>query len=198
MELLFWYSSPVPDYLKATVDTITRIHHQEKEGDILAFLTGQVSIFILPGNIISSTGKAQNKHISCILSKYLPCCSKMKTYLKYITPSDYANPTRSTCSQIFLQQYFTVIQLLVLIFGYQKLTVSVPFPFSLFGFLEWQQVILKIRELILCLNWCYIFLNERLYLSKSLSGTFQFILQKTVMNWNVKLVIFWWGVAQQQ
>uniref|UniRef100_A0A8W8K8T0 RNA helicase n=1 Tax=Magallana gigas TaxID=29159 RepID=A0A8W8K8T0_MAGGI len=32
---------PVPDYLKATVDTITRIHHQEKEGDILAFLTGQ-------------------------------------------------------------------------------------------------------------------------------------------------------------
>lgn len=105
----------------------------------------------------------------------------MKTYLKYITPSDYANPTRSTCSQIFLQQYFTVIQLLVLIFGYQKLTVSVPFPCSLFGFLEWQQVILKIRELILCLNWCYIFLNERLYLSKSLSGTFQFILQKTVM-----------------
>lgn len=85
----------------------------------------------------------------------------MKTYLKYITPSDYANPTRSTCSQIFLQQYFTVIQLLVLIFGYQKLTVSVPFPCSLFGFLEWQQVILKIRELILCLNWCYIFLNER-------------------------------------
>lgn len=76
----------------------------------------------------------------------------MMTYLKYITPSDYANPTRSTSSQIFLQQHSTMIELLVLIFGYQKLTVSVPFPCSLFVFLESQQVILKIRELILCLN----------------------------------------------
>jgi hypothetical protein len=37
------FDSPVPDYLKATVETITKIHHAEKEGDILAFLTGQVS-----------------------------------------------------------------------------------------------------------------------------------------------------------
>ncbi|XP_068707056.1 probable ATP-dependent RNA helicase DHX35 [Montipora foliosa] len=33
--------SPVPDYLKTTVDTVMGIHKQESQGDILAFLTGQ-------------------------------------------------------------------------------------------------------------------------------------------------------------
>lgn len=31
---------PVPDYVKATVDTIIKIHHNETPGDVLAFLTG--------------------------------------------------------------------------------------------------------------------------------------------------------------
>ncbi len=31
---------PVPDYIKATVETVMKIHHGEKDGDILAFLTG--------------------------------------------------------------------------------------------------------------------------------------------------------------
>ena len=31
---------PVPDYVKATVETAIKIHLQEREGDILAFLTG--------------------------------------------------------------------------------------------------------------------------------------------------------------
>ena len=39
----FLVFSPVPDYVKATVDTVMKIHRSEKEGDILAFLTGQVS-----------------------------------------------------------------------------------------------------------------------------------------------------------
>lgn len=33
--------SPVPDYLKSTVDTVMGIHREEPHGDILAFLTGQ-------------------------------------------------------------------------------------------------------------------------------------------------------------
>lgn len=36
--------SPVPDYVKATVETVLKIHETEDDGDVLAFLTGQVSI----------------------------------------------------------------------------------------------------------------------------------------------------------
>ena len=39
--------SPVPDYVKATVDTIIKIHHNETPGDVLAFVTGMVSIILL-------------------------------------------------------------------------------------------------------------------------------------------------------
>lgn len=35
--------SPVPDYVKATVETVLKIHETEDDGDILAFLTGQVN-----------------------------------------------------------------------------------------------------------------------------------------------------------
>lgn len=35
-------NSPVPDYVKSTVETVMKIHNSEGDGDILAFLTGQV------------------------------------------------------------------------------------------------------------------------------------------------------------
>ena len=35
--------SPVPDYVKVTIDTVVAIHKQEPQGDVLAFLTGQVN-----------------------------------------------------------------------------------------------------------------------------------------------------------
>ncbi|XP_033626833.1 probable ATP-dependent RNA helicase DHX35 [Asterias rubens] len=38
---VFYSLSPVPDYVKATVDTIMKLHKTEPAGDILAFLTGQ-------------------------------------------------------------------------------------------------------------------------------------------------------------
>lgn len=38
--------SPVPDYVKVTIDTIIAIHKQESHGDVLAFLTGQVRLCI--------------------------------------------------------------------------------------------------------------------------------------------------------
>lgn len=34
--------SPVPDYIKASVDAVIGIHIEEDPGDILVFLTGQV------------------------------------------------------------------------------------------------------------------------------------------------------------
>ena len=39
--MLFVIFSPVPSYLKATVETVISIHKEEAVGDILAFLTGQ-------------------------------------------------------------------------------------------------------------------------------------------------------------
>ncbi|XP_052747846.1 probable ATP-dependent RNA helicase DHX35 [Galleria mellonella] len=41
---LFYVEEPVPDYVKATVDTIIKIHENEPFGDILAFLTSQEEI----------------------------------------------------------------------------------------------------------------------------------------------------------
>ena len=38
--------SPVPDYVKVTIDTVIAIHKQEPHGDVLAFLTGQVRLYV--------------------------------------------------------------------------------------------------------------------------------------------------------
>lgn len=40
--IFFSIPSPVPDYVKATVETVLKIHETEDDGDVLAFLTGQV------------------------------------------------------------------------------------------------------------------------------------------------------------
>ncbi|CAH0718631.1 unnamed protein product, partial [Brenthis ino] len=41
---IFYVQEPVPDYVKATVDTVIKIHENEPFGDILAFLTSQEEI----------------------------------------------------------------------------------------------------------------------------------------------------------
>ncbi|TKC48303.1 hypothetical protein EI555_014545, partial [Monodon monoceros] len=41
---IFYLQSPVPDYIKSTVETVMKIHQTEGDGDILAFLTGQVIV----------------------------------------------------------------------------------------------------------------------------------------------------------
>ncbi|KAK2152383.1 hypothetical protein LSH36_330g06039 [Paralvinella palmiformis] len=38
---VFYSLNPVPDYRKATVETVMKIHRSERPGDVLAFLTGQ-------------------------------------------------------------------------------------------------------------------------------------------------------------
>ena len=39
--------SPVPDYIKASVDAVIGIHLEEGSGDILVFLTGQVRLCVI-------------------------------------------------------------------------------------------------------------------------------------------------------
>lgn len=45
--------SPVPDYVKATVETVVKLHEADEDGDVLAFLTGQVTGLLANSAIIS-------------------------------------------------------------------------------------------------------------------------------------------------
>ncbi|XP_078508280.1 putative ATP-dependent RNA helicase DHX35 isoform X1 [Lissotriton helveticus] len=82
---VFHTQSPVPDYMKSTVETVMKIHQTEKDGDILAFLTGQeevetvVSMLIEQARIVSRTG--MKKHM-CVLPMYagLPSFEQMKVF----------------------------------------------------------------------------------------------------------------------
>lgn len=76
---------PVPDYLKATVDTITRIHHQEKEGDILAFLTGQDEVETVTRQLIDVAKECIRTQAAMkmkVLPMYgsLPASEQMKVF----------------------------------------------------------------------------------------------------------------------
>ncbi|XP_041061152.1 probable ATP-dependent RNA helicase DHX35 isoform X2 [Carcharodon carcharias] len=82
---IFYTLSPVPDYVKATVDTVTKIHQNESDGDILAFLTGQeevemvVSMVIEQARALSRSG--MKKHLR-VLPMYagLPPGEQMKVF----------------------------------------------------------------------------------------------------------------------
>lgn len=82
---IFYLQSPVPDYIKATVDTVVKIHQTEGDGDILAFLTGQeevetvVSMLIEQARALARTG--MKKHLR-VLPMYagLPSFEQMKVF----------------------------------------------------------------------------------------------------------------------
>lgn len=42
-----WHSEPVPDYVKASVDTVIKISTKEPPGDVLVFLTGYDEVEIV-------------------------------------------------------------------------------------------------------------------------------------------------------
>uniref|UniRef100_A0A8C3KD76 Probable ATP-dependent RNA helicase DHX35 n=1 Tax=Calidris pygmaea TaxID=425635 RepID=A0A8C3KD76_9CHAR len=82
---IFYIQSPVPDYVKSTVETAMKIHQMENDGDILAFLTGQeevetvVSMLIEQARALSRTG--MKKHLR-VLPMYagLPSPDQMKVF----------------------------------------------------------------------------------------------------------------------
>ncbi|XP_037258541.1 probable ATP-dependent RNA helicase DHX35 isoform X2 [Falco biarmicus] len=82
---IFYIQSPVPDYIKSTVETAMKIHQMENDGDILAFLTGQeevetvVSMLIEQARALSRTG--MKKHLR-VLPMYagLPSPEQMKVF----------------------------------------------------------------------------------------------------------------------
>ncbi|OXB66914.1 UNVERIFIED_CONTAM: hypothetical protein H355_004656, partial [Colinus virginianus] len=82
---IFYIQSPVPDYIKSTVETAMKIHQMENDGDILAFLTGQeevetvVSMLIEQARALSRAG--MKKHLR-VLPMYagLPSPDQMKVF----------------------------------------------------------------------------------------------------------------------
>ncbi|XP_004687439.1 PREDICTED: probable ATP-dependent RNA helicase DHX35 isoform X2 [Condylura cristata] len=82
---IFYLQSPVPDYIKSTVETVMKIHQTEGDGDILAFLTGQeevetvVSMLIEQARALGRTG--MKRHLR-ILPMYagLPSFEQMKVF----------------------------------------------------------------------------------------------------------------------
>ncbi|XP_048776032.2 probable ATP-dependent RNA helicase DHX35 isoform X2 [Ostrea edulis] len=76
---------PVPDYIKATVETITKIHHQEKEGNILAFLTGQDEVETVTRQLIEVAKECIRTQAAMkmkVLPMYgsLPASEQMKVF----------------------------------------------------------------------------------------------------------------------
>ncbi|XP_072934043.1 probable ATP-dependent RNA helicase DHX35 [Epargyreus clarus] len=61
---VFYVQEPVPDYVKATVDTVIKIHENEPFGDILAFLTSQEEILTALETLrtYADANNEQNRH----------------------------------------------------------------------------------------------------------------------------------------
>nr|XP_010589984.1 probable ATP-dependent RNA helicase DHX35 [Loxodonta africana] len=82
---IFYLQSPVPDYIKSTVETVVKIHQTEGDGDILAFLTGQeevetvVSMLIEQARELARSG--MKRHLR-VLPMYagLPSFEQMKVF----------------------------------------------------------------------------------------------------------------------
>ncbi|XP_058143069.1 probable ATP-dependent RNA helicase DHX35 isoform X2 [Dasypus novemcinctus] len=82
---IFYLQSPVPDYIKSTVETVMKIHQTEGDGDILAFLTGQeevetvMSMLIEQARALARTG--MKRHLR-VLPMYagLPSFEQMKVF----------------------------------------------------------------------------------------------------------------------
>ncbi|CAG2252831.1 DHX35 [Mytilus edulis] len=74
---------PVPDYLKCTVETVMKVHNSEKEGDILAFLTGQDEVEAVVRMLIDEAKKIpRDGHKMKVLPMYgtLPSSEQMKVF----------------------------------------------------------------------------------------------------------------------
>ncbi|XP_045050660.2 probable ATP-dependent RNA helicase DHX35 [Desmodus rotundus] len=82
---IFYLQSPVPDYIKSTVETVMKIHQTEGDGDILAFLTGQEEVETVVSSLIEQAralGRTGMKRHLRVLPMYagLPSFEQMKVF----------------------------------------------------------------------------------------------------------------------
>ncbi|XP_013417202.1 probable ATP-dependent RNA helicase DHX35 [Lingula anatina] len=80
---------PVPNYVKATVETAIKIHHNEKPGDILAFLTGMEEVEQVVSLLIEEARKIprdSQKMMVLPMHGSLPASEQMKVFQR--TPNN--------------------------------------------------------------------------------------------------------------
>ncbi|XP_041375611.1 probable ATP-dependent RNA helicase DHX35 isoform X2 [Gigantopelta aegis] len=74
---------PTPDYIKCTVETVMKIHFNERSGDILAFLTGQDEVERVVSLLIDEAKKLNKDDMKMkVLPMYgsLPASEQMKVF----------------------------------------------------------------------------------------------------------------------
>ncbi|XP_048253674.1 probable ATP-dependent RNA helicase DHX35 [Haliotis rufescens] len=74
---------PHPDYLKATVETVMKIHFNQREGDVLAFLTGQEEVQRVVSMLIDEAKKLKKDDLKMkVLPMHgsLPASEQMKVF----------------------------------------------------------------------------------------------------------------------
>ncbi|KAL4234591.1 ATP-dependent RNA helicase [Mactra antiquata] len=77
---------PVPDYIKATVDTIVKLHHNEGPGDVLAFLTGMDEVNTVTKMLIEEAKQLYKKKDNTMrmnivpMHGSLPAAEQMKAF----------------------------------------------------------------------------------------------------------------------
>jgi ATP-dependent RNA helicase DDX35 len=67
---VFYTKVPVPNYVKATIDTCINIHKTERHGDILAFLTGQDEVEQVCAELIEASRELKGYDRMCVLPLY--------------------------------------------------------------------------------------------------------------------------------
>ncbi|XP_006816912.1 putative ATP-dependent RNA helicase DHX35 [Saccoglossus kowalevskii] len=80
---IYYTISPVPDFIKETVNTIVKIHKTEPTGDILAFLTGQDEVENVVSLVIEQARHMSDKQLKMkVLPMYggLPASEQMRVF----------------------------------------------------------------------------------------------------------------------
>ncbi|UYV76092.1 DHX35 [Cordylochernes scorpioides] len=81
---VYYSDEPVADYVRATIDTIIKIHNHEPHGDVLAFLTGQDEVLHVVSELIdyARKNKDQKKDKMLVVPMYgaLPPSDQLKVF----------------------------------------------------------------------------------------------------------------------
>lgn len=79
---IHYVKSPVPDYVRVTIDTIAVIHKQEAHGDVLAFLTGQEEVETICTRLREYADRINKKQQLLVLPLYggLPPREQLKVF----------------------------------------------------------------------------------------------------------------------
>ncbi|XP_070188507.1 probable ATP-dependent RNA helicase DHX35 isoform X2 [Littorina saxatilis] len=76
---------PLPDYIQATVDTVMKIHFNEKPGDVLAFLTGMEEVDTVVRRLIEEAKKLKKEDMKMTVVPMhgsLPASEQMRAFQK--------------------------------------------------------------------------------------------------------------------